>query len=136
MKANRCHYTASAILIMLFMLGCAYTPSTTELQHANYGAAPTQTEERIRHYFSGTLKDPDSLRIQFITVPRKDFYLNPNNFNTQFGYGWHVCAVVNAKNVYGGYVGARPYHFYFKAENIEFVTDASMNSGVRLQCNK
>lgn len=126
---------STALLIAILCTSCAYTPSNTDIKQANYGVKPSQPEAAIRTYFTGTLKDPDSLRIQFVTEPKQDWFLNPANFNTKFGYGWHVCAMVNAKNSYSGYVGARPYHFYFNGERIAFVTDAGMNSGRRLQCN-
>jgi hypothetical protein len=123
------------VLCVLVISGCAYTPSNNELANADYGSQPINIEGSIKDSLLTTLKDPDSLQIKNITTPKKDFFLDPANFNTKFGYGWHVCALINAKNTYGAYTGYKNYHFFFKDNKVIYNTNIDMNSGRRLTCN-
>ena len=34
-------------------------------------------------------------------------------------YGWRVCAGINAKNSYGGYVGEKPYFFLLRDSAVQ-----------------
>lgn len=128
-------FSLLAIVIALSINGCAYTPSKQDFSNANYGEPPTNIEESIKKSLYGILKDPDSVQLKDISEPKEDWFLNPANFNTKFDYGWHVCAMVNGKNSYGGYTGYKQYHFFFKNNAVSYATDHSMNSGRTLVCN-
>jgi len=53
--------------------------------------APSDAEQKIRAWFSESLKDPMSAQIAYAKS------------------GGLICGKVNAKNSYGGYVGAKPF---------------------------
>jgi hypothetical protein len=61
---------------------------------------PANYQRLIDTHFVTMLKDPESRRV--------DYGRNP--------YGSLVCGTVNAKNSYGGYTGAQPFHAFFNPE--------------------
>src|SRR5437660_70811 len=58
---------------------------------------PNSYKEQIDEQVVAQLKDPDSRKIAYLANP----------------YGSLICGTINAKNSYGGYVGAQPFHAYF-----------------------
>jgi hypothetical protein len=76
---------------------------------ADYGVAPSTADAQraVEMYLRRSLKDPASMMVEYVKGPEQRWmsFLG----TTQFGYA--VCAFVNAKNSFGGYVGARPYVF-------------------------
>lgn len=84
------------------VFGCATLPTQQEAAMADYGSYPNNYEEITKNYYSHMLKDPDSAKYQSITTPKK-FWMG-NRFEGA-KYGYLVCATVNGKNSYGGYVG-------------------------------
>ncbi|QYY33554.1 hypothetical protein K2O51_31480 (plasmid) [Cupriavidus pinatubonensis] len=101
---------AFAVLVAAVSLsGCALPPSESELAAADYGSYPMNYEEIIRDYMSSRLKDPFSAQYQFQNSPQRGFY---GLGGAQ--YGFVVCALINAKNSYGGYTGARPAYFMIR----------------------
>ena len=89
-------------LVVLFLVSCASLPTPEQAATANYGSYPNNYEDIVKDYFASTLKDPDSVKYQFISTP-KQFWLG-NRFEGAI-FGYLVCATLNAKNSYGGYVG-------------------------------
>lgn len=83
------------------VLGCA-SPSGSD---GDYGPKPTDPDRIMQDYLRGQLKDPYSAQVEMRAVGRittKSSLLVPTT------YGWGICAVVNAKNSYGGYTGFKP----------------------------
>lgn len=99
-------YRALIIAALLALTACqAVPPAPTDAQmaRANFGAPPTDHVAIVKAYYGATLKDPGSAQYRTITDPVQ-FWLGVRG--TQAGvYGYLVCATVNAKNSYGGYVG-------------------------------
>ncbi|WP_322071001.1 hypothetical protein [Paraburkholderia bannensis] len=93
----------------LLVAGCAIKPSATEMAAADYGAYPDDYKQIIESYESMRLKDPDSARYQYLGMPVRAW---GGHGSGKFGYA--VCALINAKNSYGGYVGARPNYFLIR----------------------
>ena len=102
------------------LVGCA-TPTQQEVAVADYGSYPTDFETIIKSHMQATLKDPESARYQFLNSPKSGW--------SSFGgvkYGYVVCAYINAKNSYGGYVGNRMSYFMIKNRRL---IDASHGDG-------
>jgi len=72
----------------------------------------------IREYFARTLRDPYSIVYREITQPEKGVITNAFIDGGGYNYGWLVNATINAKNVYGGYVGYKTYNFLFRGEDL------------------
>lgn len=91
------------------LAGCAAPPPTQqELAAANYGPPPRNYKASIIAYMGAILKDPESARYGFYGEPAKGYMGASRKF------GWVACAMVNAKNSFGGYVGARQYIFLIR----------------------
>jgi hypothetical protein len=69
-----------------------------------YGEYPSKYEEIVKAWFAASLKDPESARYRRISIPRQEHAIT-NQFRREVVYGYSVCAAVNAKNSFGGYVG-------------------------------
>ncbi len=93
---------APLALIMLLIASCASLPTPEQAATADYGSYPNNYEDIVKDYFAKTLKDPDSVKYQSISTPKK-FWLGDKFTGARFGY--LVCVTLNAKNSYGGYVG-------------------------------
>lgn len=68
------------------------------------------------------LRDPTSA-VYTCGSPRRAW----TNVYGKITYGWAVNCTINAKNAYGGYVGAKPYGFLFQGQRV--VQDAWANIG-------
>jgi hypothetical protein len=124
-----------SFLFVFLLTGClASSPTKIQVESADYGAKPVFSTEVIKAVIKMQLKDPDSAKIQGITPFKREWYLNPENFNTQFAYAWMSCASVNAKNSYGAYTGYKSYVFFFRGENLVYQQIGLLNSGRILNC--
>lgn len=111
---------ASAALVMGLMVagmaGCATAPSEQDLASADYGKPMPQAVAEIfaTGYLKQRLKDPESARIEWGTIApgwvRDGVFVRGGGTTV----GYLLPASVNAKNSYGGYVGARSYQFMFR----------------------
>ena len=93
----------------MFIAGCATRPTEQELTNADYGSYPSDYEQLIRRHMQSVLKDPDSARYDFLNSPK-------SGWNVLGGkkFGYVVCANINAKNSFGGYVGTRMSYFMMR----------------------
>lgn len=100
---------AMVFTVAILLAGCASKPTPQDLASADYGTYPSDYEEIVKKYMDMRLKDPDSARYEFINSPK-------TGWNSWGGrkYGYIVCALVNAKNSYGGYTGSQIYYFMIK----------------------
>jgi hypothetical protein len=93
----------------LFLSGCA-APTPEEIARADYGTYPSNYEQIIKSYLSTVLKDPSSAEFNSMSSPKTGW--------TTYGggkkFGYVVCARINTKNSFGGYVGFQPYYFMIK----------------------
>lgn len=105
--------------------GCGtITPKAIDLQTADFGPAPDQTAimSGVKAWMDPKLKDPMSATYQ-CGNPRRAW----TNVFGNLTYGWEVNCMINARNSFGGYVGAKPYGFLFKDGRV--VQDAWANIG-------
>jgi hypothetical protein len=83
-----------------------------------FAKLPENYQTVIRGYFSmpGRLKDPYSAMYRFETA-RKASVKDGIFVGGKTHYGWVVPVWINAKNSFGGYVGAQLFYVMFFAEN-------------------
>jgi hypothetical protein len=108
------------VILMLALSACASAPKNTyvhdmplaplNLKNANFGAYPSEVAYILKAWGEGLLKDPESARYSNISKPRKEYIYE----NRAPVYGYSVCATVNAKNSYGGYVGNKRHWFFIR----------------------
>ena len=98
-----------ATAFVMSTAGCTGAPTLTpeQLTGADYGVYPTDYQDVIKRYMNDFLIDPYSARYEFLKGPTRAWH---DDFgDIRFGYA--VCAGINAKNRFGGYVGMKPFFF-------------------------
>lgn len=83
----------------------------------DYGPMPQNQEEAIKKYFEKVLFDPYSAHYDF-QEPEMFWYKQPPLAGGGLFSGWIVRVSANAKNRFGGYVGAETSGFLIKNEEI------------------
>lgn len=81
-------------------------PSGRPLTIADAGPPPISPLQEMNAALRSRLKDPDSALVRIIGTP-KAMVTNQVALVSNGGAGWRICAEVNGKNSYGGYVGYR-----------------------------
>lgn len=80
----------------------------------------------MRAHLRSSLKDPGSAQVENLRGPSrvtmKGSMLGPPQ------YGWGICANVNAKNSFGGYVGFRPVAMIWRDGRVLTTAGGSNNS--------
>lgn len=107
------------VVLVISLSGCASKPTPEQIQSADYGASVYQAdaEKAVKSFFQGYLKDPDSARYSFGSVYRG--YVVGSVFEGRKVEGGYLLEVaVNAKNSFGGYVGARNYRFLLRNDRL------------------
>ena len=82
---------AILILSVLFLTGCATTPTPQQLHSADYGPAPTSWEKTVPAILKQELTMPESLYIRKIEPPKQAWIVTPTD---KIMYGWGVCGMV------------------------------------------
>ena len=95
--------------LLLALAGCFVPPTEQQILSADCGAYPENYQQIVQAYYSTVLFDPYSAVYQFGPARRGYGY---NNF--QLVWGYVVEGNVNAKNRFGGYVGAAPFAFLIR----------------------
>lgn len=113
----------AAALLAIFATSCSQGMIRPTNDSADYGQVPSDYQTQIKKYWERTLKDPASLQIRSIgtpdrgviysTITKDHFYDAYTDVEFIPVYGHRVCAIYNAKNSYGGYVGWKPATFFF-----------------------
>lgn len=95
--------------------GCAPMPTQQEINSADYGYPISQDDavNQAKGAFGLYLKDPESARYSFGSV-YKGYFVGSAFEGRKLQAGYLLDVTVNAKNSYGGYVGAKPYKFLFR----------------------
>ena len=96
-------------LSAILTVACATAPTPEEAAAADYGPYPMGYEDVIKEHMRGRLKDPYGAQCRFLNPPMKGWQrLGGRTF------GWIVCADINAKNSYGGYIGFKRRYFMLR----------------------
>jgi len=80
---------------------------------SGFGTYPDNYQRIVKEYMAGHLKDPESARYTNFRPLAKDLKLVDIK-TRQAILGYSTCVSINAKNSYGGYVGARRYWFLIR----------------------
>lgn len=102
----------------LLLSGCLSAPPQKEIANADFGKYPSNYESTIEHYMRQFLKDPDSVKYEYVIYPRKSWYVGGLLGPSGTSYGYAVCAKINAKNSFGGYTGSKIHYFLIKNDRI------------------
>ncbi|MGQ8365357.1 hypothetical protein [Glaciecola sp. 1036] len=117
-------------LIPLALVACTNLPSPTQTAEADYGAYPEDYEAIAKAYLMEELRDPDSIVIESISEPQKQWI---GDKVTGIDYGYLVCAKVNSKNLFGNMTGFRSDAVLIRnGEVVEYAKDGKLLSGMKL----
>lgn len=87
-----------------------WRPETIGMDHGPY---PKAYKKIVQDYARSMLKDPDSAKFVEFSKPRKEHFIR-DQFTKDVVYGYSVCALINAKNGFGGYTGPQAYWFLIR----------------------
>lgn len=82
-------------------------PTSDEIARIDYGPFPNDYRELVAAHLGRMLRDPESARVTYIKGPGR-IWRRASIVGAEFS-GWGICLEINAKNAYGGYVGATQY---------------------------
>lgn len=130
------HLLAAAAMVLTAgtMTACARMPTQDELSHLNYGQPVSQesAESQAKEYLSRRLKDPYSAVYEWQRVDT-GWVKAPPILGGGIDAGWVLKGTVNAKNSFGGYVGAKPYQFMFSNGYLTHVWSVDAQTGVMMK---
>ena len=96
----------------LALAACASGPPTNAqggaLTAADFGPYPVNHETAFLGYLSRVLKDPSSAQVRTVAGPAT-YAKTGALFTAPATYGWGTCYMVNSKNSFGAYIGAKWY---------------------------
>jgi hypothetical protein len=95
--------------LVFFLSACHARPTPQQIYSADYGSYPRDYESIIRTHYSTYLFDPYTAVYTFRS-PTQAWRSSFSNIQ----YGWVVCGTINAKNRFGGYVGAKPFYVFIR----------------------
>lgn len=103
-----------AAMICLTLAGCVTGPTQQEATAAYFGAPIAQdvAEAKVKETMASILKDPASATYQ-CQLGGQGGLGSGMAWGGVNVYGWILVCDINAKNSYGGYVGAQRYAFIF-----------------------
>lgn len=111
---------AIRIMVVLSLMGlfsgCATMARLTpeQLASADYGDYPHDYQQLVKDYFETILFDPYSAKYKF-TEPIKGYTRKAPILGGDVDrFGYVVTVWVNAKNRFGGYVGAKQHRFLIR----------------------
>lgn len=107
-----------AAVALAALTGCMTMPrgpGAAQLAEADYGQpiAQDQAEFLARQFMAGHLKDPQSATWSCSPVAPQ-YVTDGVMYGGSTHFGWGLECGINAKNSFGGYVGARTYQFLFR----------------------
>lgn len=102
------------LMALPFLLaGCATAPSQVQLDQADYGTPFTHADDQqVVDYIKSGLIDPYSAHIDVENY--YTCYRNKPMWEGGYVFGYCIETVVNAKNSYGAYVGAKPMLYFWR----------------------
>ena len=114
------------LALLIIIQSCAVPfrggPSQEEMARADFGPAPDDVEKTILAWMEEVLYDPISAKMEILSPPEKSWWGNTGALMVprEIHYCWLVKTRILAKNKMGGYIGWKPYHFYFRDGKIEY----------------
>lgn len=115
-------FLISLTIFLLGQVGCVTSvkpPTQIEIASAEYGPYPANYPEIIKKLTVPFLKDPESATFSFEKSPEKG-WAGGGVYRIPISFGWGIFCSINAKNSFGGYVGAKRYFFLIKNDNVVY----------------
>ena len=126
MLKNLSRVVASLVLLMALCLsGCAKQLTPEEYAKGDPGPYPQNYQELVKSAMAGVLKDPYSAQYSFMGSPTKRYYSQSILLGGGVTFGWGGFFMINAKNSFGAYVGARKYAYLIRNGAVVMCQDAS-----------
>ncbi|PXV75752.1 hypothetical protein [Pantoea sp. PNA 03-3] len=99
--------------LTMMLTGCvarSHEPDPLQVQLASYGTLPDTYKTDVKNTFYYHLKDPYSAHYRFFK-PFKGYtwVMNVPEDKEELMFGWVIPGVINTKNSFGAYVGARRF---------------------------
>jgi hypothetical protein len=106
-------------LFSTFLSACG--PNIRPKEQVKFWPKPTEAEarEKIDEFLENNLIDPYSAVVKCGEPSSEAWVWTGVGFPAQYGY--LVRCSVNAKNRFGGYVGAKQYRFLFNGPNFDYI---------------
>lgn len=109
----------SIVVSLLSFFGCVTTiirPTREQLARADYGPYPEKFETIVKEYMYSRLKDPDRATYKSQGTPYVMWIagMAPGSFEYLYG----ITCLINAKNGFGGYVGATKHLFLIRDNQV------------------
>ncbi len=101
--------------------GCAKQPTPEEMATWDYGPYPENYEQIVKEAMITRLFDPYSAQYHFQGTPIKRWMARSLGRDTV--YGWGGIVVINAKNRMGGYVGATPFAYIIRNDQLLLIEE-------------
>jgi hypothetical protein len=99
--------TIGFLCFLLFLLaGCASSDPRNVGDSAPIGPLADDYQDRVKADLSRSLADPAGAIYTFGAAPS---IVNLGKRRAGVRYAWYVCGTVNAKDLAGGYAGAKPF---------------------------
>jgi hypothetical protein len=134
----------SVVITAVIQTGCATVipknelPSPAILQAADYGTVPASYKQKIKDYFYHGLHrllHPDTA-VYKLQEPQECYRVNERQKPAQYQqghtavytFGQCVKVGLNAQNMFGQYLGERPYIFMFSKNGMDVTSD--MNADI------
>ena len=111
------HLLTTALALTLGLTGCANT--VKPINQVKFWPKPTKEEAmvKINGFLKNHLLDPYSAQVECDDVTNEAWVWPGVGYDINYGY--LVICKVNAKNKFGGYVGAKDYVFRFNGPEFE-----------------
>ena len=111
-------FVASAFALSLALVGCANT--VKPINQVKFWPKPSKEKAmlKINGFLKNHLLDPYSAQVECSDVSDEAWVWPGVGYDTNYGY--LVICQVNAKNKFGGYVGAKRYVFRFNGPEFEY----------------
>jgi hypothetical protein len=108
---------AAASFVLALLAACQAPPlSSAQIAALDYGPRPENYESIVRDYLRPRLSEPDFAVIEIKAGPSPLYQRDTLSRERQ--HGWAVCAMVNARDVRGGYSDPYPTVVYIRGGKV------------------
>jgi hypothetical protein len=122
----------AALLLFASLAGCQSPPFTPEqIAGFDYGPRPDNYETLVRDYIRSRVNDPTFALIEIKAGPAPLY--QRDTLSRRREYGWGVCAMVNEREVRGGYTASYPVVVYIRGGKAVALDGSSLERAAGLR---
>lgn len=112
-------YMKAILIAIPSLLLAACGPTQQEIEQADYGPKPEDSEEIAERFVRGHLVDPDGARFSHSTWSPVQGYSGTGFMGAgDAEFGWVHCGQVNARNRMGGYTGREWFYVTIRHDRV------------------